>query len=745
MASRAEHLNADTIPLDGFRLISRGKNLYIQGPDTKDGSTTSQGGKSTGTLNGVYSFLESALGIRWLMPGELGEFVPQRDVFNVPDIDHTEAPGFPSRRLEYVQNSSPLVKQWLMRNKQGSSLVFNHGHNWVETIEPNAFKAHPEWFAMLGGIRAAPVGRYKLETTNPALIRAFADRAIRAFRGDSALYSFSLSPSDSGNWSTSPESRALYDRDPNGNLSVTPLILKFYDDVAKQVLREMPHRLVCGYVYGDYLFPPSRGIPKLEKNVCLVVAPSFSYGYGLFRKSAQVDLARLIRAWSASTANLGYYDLPVTFQQTLGAPNPPGIDILKFLYPQLASVGVKEVYVYGVSGWGQGALTNYLLAKLNWNPRLDVSKLANEFLTLSYGARAGRLMEQFYGLLDSATKKYYRSHPEANFSLSQKVLDGVFVPIFPDLERLYSQAWALADEPRVRLRLRLLQMNLAVFRKYLSVHKLIAENRQSPFYLNESQIMEFVAAVPEDVTFALDPASLSPPDTPLSAITVRLDKNGDAIKPAIPNFLLRGRSRIVLYAQDAADVAITISNVTLAEDWVRYVIRSMDGTIVKRGDIDGDERLRFRSTANQVYFLDLYADSARYHLDIEGARFAIRTDMQERGLHLYRTFPPLYFYVPPNVPAFSVAIVSDKAGKPVGASLLSPKGERVAVMNTKERLVDNINVEGKNVKEGFWSIVWDSPWLGRYDDVWVQLDKKLVPWVAVDPGKRLIVQPVSDR
>ena len=740
VASRSAGFDVDTIPLGGYRIATRGKNIYILGIDTPDGKKTKFDGTSDGTLNGTYTFIEEFIGVRWLMPGAAGEYVPDRGTLEIPPLDRIDKPGFPNRMLEYVQNDNPLVKQWLRRQKQGYSIGLNHGHNWVETIPPDMYKAHPDWFPMIGGVRSAPVGRYKLETTNRELVQAFSEHVIDVFRKNPELYSYSISPSDGDNWSTSPASLALYDRDPAGKLSMTRLVLDFYDNVAKNVARKEPNRVVCGYIYANYLYPPSTGIPKLAPNLCLVVAPSFSYGYGLYRPDARADFEKIMAAWSRSTATLGYYDLPVTFQQTLGAPNPPGIEILKFLYPRLASYGVKEVYIYGVSGWGQGAITNYLLAKLNWNPNANVDALAKEFYVLAYGVKAGPVMARFYGLLDSSTKQYHQVHPEANYWLSLKLLRGIYVPIFPELEKLFTQAQSLAVDAKSQIRLRMLQMNLAVFSKYLRIHKLIEENKHSPFYKTDADISAFLATAPQDLGFTLDPQSIHPPDLPVDVITAKpadaLIRNRSPMEP----YLLRGQSRILLYPTLDGNVSLSFSDVTMDEDWMRYIIRNAEGVVITKGDISGDMMVQYRAKAGQMYFLDIFADSARYSLKVDGAHFAIKTGLQERGLHFYKKLSPLYFYVHDGIGAFSVTIVSDGGGNPAAADLVAPSGEVVASLDTRGRLVDSKQIRGANVKGGFWKLVWKTPWIGSPDDVWVQLGKKLEPWVMVDPDKRLIVE-----
>jgi len=93
-AARAAGLSAQGIPLEGFRIVTRGRNLFILGPDTAEGERTPGGGTSAGTRNGVYAFLEEYLGVRWLMPGPHGDYVPRAASVTIPEMDRTDAPFF---------------------------------------------------------------------------------------------------------------------------------------------------------------------------------------------------------------------------------------------------------------------------------------------------------------------------------------------------------------------------------------------------------------------------------------------------------------------------------------------------------------------------------------------------------------------------------------------------------------------------------------------------------------------------
>lgn len=55
-----------------------------------------------GSLNAVYEFLRG-LGVRWYMPGELGEIVPEFDTIELPEIDRTVEPEIEVRTMNFAR------------------------------------------------------------------------------------------------------------------------------------------------------------------------------------------------------------------------------------------------------------------------------------------------------------------------------------------------------------------------------------------------------------------------------------------------------------------------------------------------------------------------------------------------------------------------------------------------------------------------------------------------------------------
>jgi len=103
-----------------------------------------------GPSNAVSAFLQN-LGVRWLMPGELGEIVPPADSIALPKIDETVRPDFDIRQFSF--HGPREWTQWGMRLGVRYPYGMHTAHGMSRLGRQKIFDAHPEWFAMYGGKR----------------------------------------------------------------------------------------------------------------------------------------------------------------------------------------------------------------------------------------------------------------------------------------------------------------------------------------------------------------------------------------------------------------------------------------------------------------------------------------------------------------------------------------------------------------------------------------------------------------
>lgn len=115
-----------------------------------------------GSFNAVCGFLRQ-LGVRWYMPGELGEVVPGLPTIPLPRVDETVHADFPLRRFNIrfsvVGRDTALWAMRLgVRDPYGTQVA--HGLATM-TGRDEIFAAHPDWFALYGGRRHYQPGSSK--------------------------------------------------------------------------------------------------------------------------------------------------------------------------------------------------------------------------------------------------------------------------------------------------------------------------------------------------------------------------------------------------------------------------------------------------------------------------------------------------------------------------------------------------------------------------------------------------------
>ena len=739
-ASKAAELSAESLPWEGYRMVAKDGNIFILGRDTADDQRTPDGGTSAGTRNGVYAFLEQFLGVRWLMPGVYGDYVPKANTITIPAIDRSDAPFFLNRRVPYTQERRPEVQQWWARQRLGWSLLLIHSHNWRRSIPASHYDAHPEWFPEHGGVRMPPTGRYKLCTTNAGMIRAYADAAIDYFDRNPDATCYSLSPSDSAGYCECEKCTALYETDPNGNRSVTPAILTFYNAVARLVAEKYPEKRLAGYVYAAYVFPPQDPIP-LEPNVFLVWAPSFDYGFTLFRPELQKQWESLLAQWTQTTENLSYYDLPVNISTEAGALNPPGLKILKFIYPRLKAAGVKGVYVYGIEAWGRGGPLNYLLARLAWNPNADVEALFDEYCAKAYG-KGGDEINRMFRLLDAEMERHFLEYSNARYHLSPDMMRDVYAKSFAEIERLYREAEAQVDDPDTAARLAMIGDNLTVLHWNLRQFHMLPHPEQSTFYRTDTGFFEYLKS--HRGSLALHPTeTVRRPSSVKQKLNVSAATslpNAEAMKP----FRLRGDQHVVLRPLEKTPAEVRFQQVTARGKLITYCIYDDRGEELTNGLASSESPICLPPNGSRYYHLVISAGSASFMLKVTGAAWAVDGRLSDQGLHVLGKATPLYFHVPEGVSTFHVSLEASPPGETAVATLYAPDGRTAATLDCSDKSIDRQRVSAIAVSEGaadagWWKLDVRRAPIGAMDDVWIRVEGSLSGYFSLDAERALVI------
>ncbi|MFT5093272.1 MAG: hypothetical protein ACI93T_002098, partial [Porticoccaceae bacterium] len=226
-----------------------------------------------GSFNAVCGYLRS-LGVRWYLPGELGEVVPKMMSIPLPEIDQTVKPDFQVRQFSVrFATADEEVMRWAMRLgiRQVYGLMIAHGMHTM--THPEILKTqHPDWFALYGGKRNTQIGKRlnHLCYSNEELF----DATVKWARAQFDVYDYeavSIMPPDAyGSICQCElcEGKQVDEMGARGKLSNH--VWDFANRVAREVRKTHPDKLIACCAYGANTLPPTN-IDKLEPNVQVII------------------------------------------------------------------------------------------------------------------------------------------------------------------------------------------------------------------------------------------------------------------------------------------------------------------------------------------------------------------------------------------------------------------------------------------------------------------------------------------
>ena len=410
-----------------------------------------------GSLNAVYAFLRE-LGVRWYMPGELGEIVPRNSDITRPKLDRTVTPEFEVRSV-----SRPLISSndlddtlWYLRigaNEQYG--ILHHGlRNLTEHPEQRA--AHPEYFAMMANGQRDTFSK----TANACLSSAgFFQETVAFARLMFDHYDLpivSVMPHDGFNHCQCDLCRdqLTLDRGPAGLSS--DYVWNFVVRVANELAKTHPDKKVFCGAYSRYRLPP-RTIEKLPANVLVQITNGRPIRE--MEDRAHEEAAELRRQWLAKTD----HPLSVTLNYTpftdRGAYRPQ-------YWPHIIARGIRacrdevwreDVWLSNGKGGlhypGMAHLNPWIISRLSWDAGQDVDALLDEYYRLFYGPAAA----QMKAYIEHCEKHYPLLGSEADLAKQALDLIDQAKAVAPK-ESVYGKRIAMADEFLAKLRDRSVQL-----------------------------------------------------------------------------------------------------------------------------------------------------------------------------------------------------------------------------------------------------------------------------------------------
>ena len=404
-----------------------------------------------GILYAVYALLKECTGIRWVFPGDDGEYYKVQPTIKIKDGIRKGEPSFPYRTIEFhaMGVTSPVkdTRDWMVRNnlqlfgfpfqltgrykdlsglllERGAYYQVNPGFNNIfagagyaeaDKIMKEWFKTDKELFPLINGKRTFLKGQaYQPCTSNPETLRRTVKGMIDycvlpliAYKDGGVIDVYN---NDGTGWCQCENCRKIdsaYDKKMG---YVSDRFWNYLDNVAKKVWEKYPDVRISGVGYQNFEAPPSFQIDKrfgvtlsfnrvcyrhkIDDPDCLL-NPKFLNFYKGWKKQGISVIGR--EEMSGVGTNL----------QPAG---PNYVHLLKF-YKKMGFDGTRIAIAppdgrysavrkaFGEKQWRGMWQEMYLHAIYTWNIHADYEKEWEEMNSLYYGRAWNRGMKQFRKLL----------------------------------------------------------------------------------------------------------------------------------------------------------------------------------------------------------------------------------------------------------------------------------------------------------------------------------------------------------
>jgi hypothetical protein len=436
-----------------IKLQTTGNALILLGSDLPSDPDT--------TLYAVSMFLEEQLGVRYLWPNELGKVIPRRAEITIPELRIDYTPLIRQRQIRNYTAQSPRRDVGLaqlgtthqdyvqlMRNAEQTQATTPDWYTWQKLggrtglVTGHAFgyiwkkygAEHPEWFAMQpNGSRdqSRSPDRARLCVSNTALQDAIARDKIEELDKNPKQSSVSIDPNDGGGTTfcmcpeckklDPPEGVPIRLADNTGSerkiftyVSLTDRMVYFWNSIAQRVVQKHPDALLTVRAYSAYVAPPLH--QKLHPNL---VVEQVSSGY--FNEEATAKRMEEWSQWATAARQLAWRP---NFDANYRRHGFPVVLVHKLArdFRARAHAGMISTDVDSVSkSWATNGLNIYVLARLHWNPDLDVDAIVDDYCQAGFGNGGPAVKKYFQHIEDLMDNVQVEANGALNlYSLAQQ-------------------------------------------------------------------------------------------------------------------------------------------------------------------------------------------------------------------------------------------------------------------------------------------------------------------------------------
>lgn len=350
-----------------------------------------------GLRHGIHEFLETALGIRWLFPGPLGEYIPVRSEMILPEMTIHQIPSYKARVFA-LEHQRAEQYDWARHNRIQFGEVRNlpgriwAQHNLLNLVPPAEYvKTNPEFFPILKGERFLPAPGQNIFwqpcLTAPGIVDAFVKGINRQLQKECNI---SIAVNDGAHHCEC--ARCLAVDGQKVNRFGFPDRSRSYFQCFNEVVRRCaaPGRRFAFSAYDSISDPPET--LKLESSLC----PTLTYSRlnWISPERRANDRNSTLRWRNAVNNTVGWYD----YLQLRDSVIPKVYFNLMTDYIRWgAENGVAFYYVeaYPPSD-PYSAPMLYLLCRLLWNPSVNADAVLHEWFVCAVGEKAAPYLEEYY-------------------------------------------------------------------------------------------------------------------------------------------------------------------------------------------------------------------------------------------------------------------------------------------------------------------------------------------------------------
>ena len=428
---------------DGFVLDVCADGVTITGKDSR------------GALYGCYEVLKRWAGLRWLVPGEDGEYFTKKATVAAPVGRIVRNPFLPVRifngGLTTIEQHEWSIRNCAEADEDASAFegtdvesvrrrdrledlavcgMGRWGHVLSElmlgpgdgktpprSLAEKLYAEHPEFFPLVDGKRKMTWGAYDPNpcVSNPALLDRMAKHMVEGLRGKRNCEAhLILGNNDTSAWCECEACRALDDPAKAGSRGARSDRFWFMvAELARRVWAELPDAKLGGWAYQDFWYPPTR--VRIDPRLRVLV----SFNNTCWRHAVDdpacgtnAEFRRVFGAWKKLGLVVYSFD-DVHDEGSPGSYSPSEYVLWRNMlaYPELGCCGDRMAIYSPIPPYHKWAAKagpfygrNYrwlamwqscwLMAQVQWDSTLDFAKLYEECNSLYYGkAWAGGMRE----------------------------------------------------------------------------------------------------------------------------------------------------------------------------------------------------------------------------------------------------------------------------------------------------------------------------------------------------------------